>query len=834
MAVRPKIAFLTPYAFNLPNRGGRIRDYHLWRAMAAYAEVMPFVIGDVPQSPYRFLARAAGTLFYPRRRIRGAESPRPGLWEVLDGAVLSAQSWDDLRQPDSLVRHCLNSARVNRIMRQLRSLQPDLVVLSDSTIGLLAPRIRALGLRVVVTPHNHDSSLYAAMSVSAPTNYLRQWNAAASAAFDAAERLFAPHAEQLWVCSVADAGRFSALVPRERCYLVPNVFDLLAPTDVPVDSTDLVFVGQANYYPNERAIRDLLTVSQGLDARGIVHRMRIVGRTRDAIRDLAKSAPSVEVVGEVDAVGPYVAGAALMPIPLTLGGGTRLKILEAMASARPVLSTPIGIEGIDAENGVHAVVEPDLAAFPDRIVEMLADRQRSQKIATAAWELARDHYSPAALLGLVGGALRALGLNERGPSASTFASNAGATVIEEDVWFNPHSRLLVWTLLVRVAATFDDVQAEFDFGRGEVSNAFVTIKRRPHGLIGLEASAILPAEIAPETATIKLSAWGWQVLRRMPRKVRLQNGGLLSMDPDTGSVRVRAWSTDTGAMFDPPTDMEPVPTPTSLPGVSLLTASYRLAGPAFSVGGGVGEASFDHVAEWLGMPQPSSARLRALQDCHAGQTAWLIGNGPSVRTADLDCLQGRITFCFNRFHLARGTTQLRPTYTLTADKQMIEDFGQEIVDESGGMVFVIHDRAPDLLGSYIWVRQAPVFPPLFSKFVDRVVSPGGSTPFVAMQLAYFMGIRKLYFYGADFSFTFYQSGVLGDGFRVASGEGNHFIPNYRAGRPWCPPSLRDIGASFLNARLAMEADGGFIRNVTHGGKLEIFSRETFDNAIAAI
>jgi hypothetical protein len=54
------------------------------------------------------------------------------------------------------------------------------------------------------------------------------------------------------------------------------------------------------------------------------------------------------------------------------------------------------------------------------------------------------------------------------------------------------------------------------------------------------------------------------------------------------------------------------------------------------------------------------------------------GNGPSVRTEDLDRLQGRLTFAFNRFHLAHGQTRLRPTYTLTGDRQMIEDFGQQI------------------------------------------------------------------------------------------------------------------------------------------------------------
>jgi hypothetical protein len=102
---------------------------------------------------------------------------------------------------------------------------------------------------------------------------------------------------------------------------------------------------------------------------------------------------------------------------------------------------------------------------------------------------------------------------------------------------------------------------------------------------------------------------------------------------------------------------------------------------------------------------------------------------------------------------------------------------------------------------------------------------------VAIQLAYYMGVRKFNFYGADFSFRFDPGPAGRDAFRAARGEGNHFIANYRAGKPWCPPSLRDIGPAFFSARLLMEAEDGFIRNVTRGGALEIFERQEFDRAL---
>jgi hypothetical protein len=229
---------------------------------------------------------------------------------------------------------------------------------------------------------------------------------------------------------------------------------------------------------------------------------------------------------------------------------------------------------------------------------------------------------------------------------------------------------------------------------------------------------------------------------------------------------------------------------------------------------------------------PSSAKLEGLRNSFAGKTAWLIGNGPSVSLPDLEKLQGALTFCFNRFYLAYPDLAFRPTFTVTGDEQMIEDFGQEIVDNAGGTVFVANFRPPDLTGDYCWVRQVSGFPSLFSKDASRRVAPGGSSLYAAMQIGYFLGIRNFYIYGADFKFTFNPVVGSSAAFRSASGDGNHFIQNYRSGRPWCPPAIQNILSSFLAARALMESEGGFIRNATRGGELEVFERQDFDTAVS--
>jgi hypothetical protein len=91
-----------------------------------------------------------------------------------------------------------------------------------------------------------------------------------------------------------------------------------------------------------------------------------------------------------------------------------------------------------------------------------------------------------------------------------------------------------------------------------------------------------------------------------------------------------------------------------------------------------------------------------------------------------------------------------------------------------------------------------------------------------------MGIRKIYLYGFDFKYNMKHS--LSENNQEVTGEGNHFIENYRDGKEWVPPSYRNIMHSFWGARNLFESEDGFIKNCTHGGDLEVFERESFNQA----
>jgi glycosyltransferase involved in cell wall biosynthesis len=104
------------------------------------------------------------------------------------------------------------------------------------------------------------------------------------------------------------------------------------------------------------------------------------------------SGDGVHVTGRVDDVVPYYRRSSVCVVPLRAGGGTRLKILEAMALGRPVVSTTIGCEGLDVVDGEHLLIADSPEQFADKTVRLLTDRASYQRITTKARQLVVDRY----------------------------------------------------------------------------------------------------------------------------------------------------------------------------------------------------------------------------------------------------------------------------------------------------------------------------------------------------------------------------------------------------------------------------------------------------------
>ena len=108
---------------------------------------------------------------------------------------------------------------------------------------------------------------------------------------------------------------------------------------------------------------------------------------------MALAGPRVELTGFVPDLRPHLAAAAAVVVPLRLGGGTRLKIVEAMAMAKPIVSTALGAEGIEAVPGRDILIEDQPAAFADAVNRLLDEPSLAARIGQSARRLAVDRYA---------------------------------------------------------------------------------------------------------------------------------------------------------------------------------------------------------------------------------------------------------------------------------------------------------------------------------------------------------------------------------------------------------------------------------------------------------
>lgn len=232
------------------------------------------------------------------------------------------------------------------------------------------------------------------------------------------------------------------------------------------------------------------------------------------------------------------------------------------------------------------------------------------------------------------------------------------------------------------------------------------------------------------------------------------------------------------------------------------------------------------------------ARIHRLRGAYFGRTGLLLGNGPSVRIEDLDLIADKtdlVTFACNRFHMAYDKTVLRPDFTLSTDEQTIGDFGQEIVTESAGHKLLASFDRPAIQGDYIWLRPLPRARAYeFSECLHEGVMVAGATLVAAAQVGYWCGIREFYLYGVDHNYAYTKVLDAKNIYYSAKGEGNHFIDNYRSGKAWCPPATGPIETAFKTLDSHFRIHGGFLKNATRGGKLEVVERADFDKLMSSM
>jgi sugar transferase (PEP-CTERM/EpsH1 system associated) len=368
------------------DKGGRIRTYNMLRALRRGHRVTYLTLDDGTAAPDA-VARAAE---YCHELLRVPFAPaRKGSPRFF--AELAANLPSPL--PYAVARY-RSAAMRTATERAVARGDVDVVV-----CDFLAPSLNVpdgLGAPTVLFQHNVEAMIWErhAQVAANPLKraYMReQWRRMRR--HEAAEcRRF----DHVVAVSPQDADVF------RRDFGVRSVSDVPTGVDTEYFRTtgrearrphELVFTGSMDWLPNEDAILWFAAeILPRVQARVPDATLTVVGRNPTASVRALDGARGITVTGSVPDVRPYIERAAAFVVPIRIGGGTRLKIYEAMAMERAVVSTAVGAEGLPVRDGVDAVLADAPEAFAAAVVDLLADPARAAAVGAAAAGMVRARF----------------------------------------------------------------------------------------------------------------------------------------------------------------------------------------------------------------------------------------------------------------------------------------------------------------------------------------------------------------------------------------------------------------------------------------------------------
>jgi polysaccharide biosynthesis protein PslH len=307
-------------------------------------------------------------------------------------SLVSSQSFERLQVMVPVLQPALD--------RVLRAKRFDIVNLEFSFLGHCDLRQAPPGEKLpalVVDSHNIDYDL-AKQYARAGGGLVRRLYAAANWRKLRREELGTyGDADGVYLCSAADEQRLQDEIPAPPTAVIPNAADVghyqPRSADPLPDGRTVVFFGLLSYVPNVDGvmhfIRDIWP--RIAEAHPMARCKVIGGGAPPSLTALAGS--RIEFTGFVPDLRPHLAEAAVVVVPLRLGGGTRLKIVEAMAMGKAIVSTTLGAEGIEAVPGRELLIEDQPAAFAEAVNHLLAEPNSAARIGHLARQLAVERYA---------------------------------------------------------------------------------------------------------------------------------------------------------------------------------------------------------------------------------------------------------------------------------------------------------------------------------------------------------------------------------------------------------------------------------------------------------
>lgn len=366
--------------------GGRVRSLHIVSQLARRHTVTVVTThgeGDDPAGLERRLPPGTRVVSIPYHALKRGDAAFP---------LALVRSWPS-RYPVDLWKWQVPAVR-EHVRALVESGTVDLCVADFLFASVNVP----IGRRVpvVLFEHNVEHLIWRRLCALETRGWRRalleiEWRKLRARETDACH-----NADLTIAVSDEDRRRLAAMAPEARIYAIPTGVDTdyFSPNGYHEHPTRIVFSGSMDWHPNEDAVVHFVdAILPRIRAEIPDISLTVVGRNPGArLRTLAAQ-PGIVVTGTVEDVRPSIAEGAVYIVPLRAGSGTRLKIFEALAMGKAVVSTMVGAEGLAIEPGRHFVAANDPAAFAHEVVQLLRNPERRQALGRAGRSLVEAHFS---------------------------------------------------------------------------------------------------------------------------------------------------------------------------------------------------------------------------------------------------------------------------------------------------------------------------------------------------------------------------------------------------------------------------------------------------------
>ena len=374
-----KILYLIPYSPANPVFGGALRIFHLLTHLCKYHDVS--VAGFSSPEEEKELIKQFPVLSGKTHFVEHPYSDKTARWSLIKSLFTSHSNWHQITRSTQFQQ---------KLDLLLAAESFDIIQSEFPVMAMFNYNSRAIK---IIDSHNVEYDNFKRMA-KVKNPFKKLFYHLEAYKFYREETEACSQQGALFVTSERDISIFNQTVPDVPKYLIPNGVDTnyFKPFNTQPDPHSMVFVGMMKYVPNYDGISWFLDeVFPKILEKVPDATITIVGKNPpQSISSRANK--NIIVTGFVEDTRPYIEKSAVYVVPLRMGGGTRLKIMEALAVKKPIVSTSIGCEGIEVINGESIMIADNPDEFAASVIELFTNPKQVADITEKGYELVNNLY----------------------------------------------------------------------------------------------------------------------------------------------------------------------------------------------------------------------------------------------------------------------------------------------------------------------------------------------------------------------------------------------------------------------------------------------------------